>query len=74
MTISFAGMATMYASRITPFSPMRRPGPSSHSTEWAARLASPRETLEMSQMTAPAGTANSTARQRTMRVRSITDV
>ena len=37
-------------------------------------LAPPTVTLEVSQMTAPAGTANTTARHRTMRVRSMSEV
>ena len=73
-TISLAGMAMIYARRITPVSPRSQPKGWKLWIACTARLVPPIFTLEMIQMTAPAGRANTTARQRTKIVRSMSEV
>ncbi len=53
---------------------MRPPNGCSHVTICAARLASPHGMFDTSQMTAPAGSAKTTARQSTYSVRSMSEV
>ena len=74
ITISLAGIATIYANKITPFNPKRKPNPSKESMVQAAILSLPIKILEINQITAPAGAANTTARHKTIKVLSINDV
>ena len=74
MMISLAGMATIYASRITPFSPSSSPNGLMPLTRCSARLASPIVMLEIVQITTPAGIDIVTARHSTISVRSMTEV
>ena len=74
ITISFAGIATIYASKITPFKPKRKPKPSKELMVQDAILRSPIYMFEINQITAPAGAAKNMARHKTIIVLSINEV
>ena len=74
ITISFAGIAMMYATRMIPDRPSAKPNGSRAPIRPSASDASPARMLLSSQITAPAGAANTTARQSTISVRSMIEV
>ena len=73
-TISLAGIAMMYASRMTPSRPIAQPSGYRALAIRVARLTLSIEMLANSQITAPAGAAVRMARHSTNNVRSIKDV
>ena len=73
-TISFAGMAMMYARRMTPSKPSNNPNGFNQSAIARAKFESAMEIFARIQMIAPAGAAVCMARHSTKMVRSIMDV
>ena len=74
ITISLAGMATIYASKIIPFNPRNIAKGSIQVTRYSARLMPFKSILDTNQISAPAGRANMMALHKTKMVLSINEV